>query len=71
MRISALLNQVKSKIYEAYPSAVGKVLRIDVISRYPVPDIALAFLEKAADVASQLNIAITHQTYSGAHSDAE
>jgi hypothetical protein len=71
-KLNAYFGFVESgKIYEAYPSAVGKVLRIDVISRYPVPDIALAFLEKAAAVASQLNIAVTHQTYSGAHGDAE
>jgi hypothetical protein len=57
------------QIYEAYPSAVGKVLRIDVISRYPMPDIALTFLEKAAAVASQLKI--TQRTYSGVHSDVK
>jgi hypothetical protein len=57
------------QIYEAYPSAVGRALRIDVISRYSVPDIALTFLEKAAAVSSQLNIAITHRTYPGTHSD--
>jgi hypothetical protein len=59
------------QIYKAYPSAAGRTLRIDVISRYPVPDIALTFLEEAADVASQLNITITHQIYSGTESDAK
>jgi hypothetical protein len=51
------------QIYESYPTAAGKALRIDVISRYPVPDVALAFLEKAAAVASQLNITVTHRIY--------
>jgi hypothetical protein len=59
------------QIYEAYPSAVGRTLRIDVISRYPVPDVALTFLEDAAAVASQLNIAITHQIYPDADADAK
>ncbi len=61
-KINAYLAFVKSgQIYEDYPTAAGKALRIDVITRYPVPDVALAFLEKAAAVASQLNIAITHR----------
>jgi hypothetical protein len=71
-KLNAYFGFVESgQIYEAYPSAAGRTLRIDVISRYPVPDIALAFLEKAATVASQLNITIAHQTYSGAHGDTE
>jgi hypothetical protein len=65
-KLNAYFGFVESgQIYEAYPSAVGKALRIDVITRYPVPDIALTLLEKAAAVASQLNITITHRTYSG------
>jgi hypothetical protein len=71
-KLNAYFGFVESgQIFEAYPSAVGRTLRIDVISRYPVPDIALTFLEEAAAAASQLNIAITHQTYSGADSDAK
>jgi hypothetical protein len=61
-KINTYLAFVESgQIYEDYPTAAGKALRIDVITRYPVPDAALAFLEKAAAVASQLNIAITHR----------
>jgi hypothetical protein len=44
------------QIYEDYPTAAGKALRIDVISRY---------LEKAAAVASQLSIAITQRHIGG------
>lgn len=63
-KINVYLGFVESgQIYEAYPSAAGKALRIDVISRYPVPDVALTVLEKAAAVASQLNITITHRTH--------
>jgi hypothetical protein len=51
------------QIYEDYPAAAGKVLRIDVISRYPLPDAGLTLLEQAAAVASQLNIAVTHRIY--------
>ncbi len=50
------------QIYEDYPMAAGKALRIDVISRYPMPDAALIFLEEAAAVASRLKITITYRT---------
>jgi hypothetical protein len=51
------------QIYEAYPAAAGKTLRIDIVSRYQMPDAALTFLEKAATVASQLDITITQRTH--------
>jgi hypothetical protein len=64
-KLNSYLSFVESgQIYKDYPEASGKTLRIDVISRYPVPDAALAFLEKAAAVASQLNIAFAHRTHS-------
>jgi hypothetical protein len=69
-KLNAYFGFVESgQIYEAYPSAVGRALRIDVIFRYPAPDIALTLLEKAATVASHLNIAITHRTYLGTQPD--
>jgi hypothetical protein len=71
-KLNAYFGFVESgQIYQAYPSASGRTLRIDVVSRYRMPDIALAFLEKAAAVASQLNMTITHRIYSGAHGDAK
>jgi hypothetical protein len=51
------------QIYEAYLAAAGWALRIDVASRYPMPDAALTLLEKAATVASQLGVTITHRTH--------
>jgi hypothetical protein len=66
-KLNSYLGFVESgQIYKDYPEAAGKTLRIDVISRYPVPDAALTFLEEAAAVASQLSITITHRTYHGA-----
>jgi hypothetical protein len=63
-KLNAYFGFVESgQIYEDYPTAAGKALRIDIVTRYPVPDTASSFLEKAADVASQLNITITHRTH--------
>jgi hypothetical protein len=50
------------QIYEEYPTAVGRPLRIDILSRYPVPAVVRPFLEEAAKVAAQLNIGITQRT---------
>jgi uncharacterized protein DUF6572 len=63
-KLNAYFGFVESgQIYEAYPAAVGRALRIDILSRYPMPDAALTLLEKAATVASQLGITIAHRTH--------
>ena len=63
-KLNAYLGFVESgQIYENYPAAAGKALRIDVVSRYPMPAAGLTFLENAAKVASQLNITIAHRTH--------
>jgi hypothetical protein len=61
-KLNAYFGFVESgQIYESYPDAVGKALRIDVIGRYPIPTVGIAFLEKASAVASKLQIAITNR----------
>ncbi len=63
-KLNAYFGFVESgQIYEDYPTAAGKRLRIDVISRYPMPDAAVTFRDEAADVASRLDITITYRTY--------
>jgi hypothetical protein len=60
-KINTYLGFVQSgQIYEDYPAAVGKTLQIEVISRFPIPDVAVTFLDHASAVASQLDITITH-----------
>jgi len=46
------------QIYDEYPAATGRPLRIDIISRYPMPEASRRFLEKASDAASKLNLTI-------------
>lgn len=53
------------EIYGAYPNAATKTLRIDVICRYQPPAAAIAFLEKASAVASQLGLTIRHRLHPG------
>jgi hypothetical protein len=59
-KLNAYFSFVESgQIYEAYPEANGKLLRIDIVSRYPFPEAGLEFLEKASAAASKLNMKVT------------
>jgi hypothetical protein len=51
------------QIYESYPDAKGKALRIDIVSKFAPPDVALKFLEKASAVAAQLNLTVTQRVH--------
>jgi hypothetical protein len=50
------------QINEEYPIADGKSLRIDLISRYPLPAIAVNFLNNAKTVAEELAISLQWKT---------
>lgn len=61
-KINTYLAFVESgQIYEEYPSAKGRTLRIDILSRFPMPNAGYTFLKKASAVAAQLNIGITQR----------
>lgn len=63
-KINAYFAFVESgEIYGLYPSAAAKGIRIDVIGRYDPPVEAIAFLEKASEVASQLGLVIRHRLH--------
>ena len=51
------------QIYMDYPDAFGKNLRIEIISRYPIPNAGVDFLAKAAIVAAELDIAMTQRMH--------
>jgi len=62
-KLNAYFGFVESgQIYEAYPEASGQALRIDVVSKFPIPEAGLAFLKKASAVAAQLNMTVAHRT---------
>lgn len=61
-KLNAYFDFVESgQIYKSYPDAVGKKLNIDIVSKHPLPDIALGFLDKAAIFASKLNLTLSHR----------
>jgi len=61
-KLNAYFGFVESgQLYEAYPNANGRPLRIDVVSKFSLPQAALTFLEKASAVAAQLKVTVTHR----------
>ena len=58
-KLNAYFGFVESgQIQEAYPTARGKPLRIDIVSRYPLPTTAVDFLKNANAVAEELAISL-------------
>jgi hypothetical protein len=47
------------EIFDAYPGAKGRKLRINVICRFEPPDQAVAFLEKARTVAGEYDCTLS------------
>jgi hypothetical protein len=63
-KLNAYFGFVESgQIYEAYPDADGPPLRIDIVSKFPIPEAGLAFLEKASAVAAELNMTVAHRLH--------
>lgn len=51
------------QIYASYPDAREKALRIDIVSKFAPPEMALKFLEKASAVAARLNLTIAQRVH--------
>ena len=61
-KLNAYFDFVQSgQIFEVRPEARGKKLRIDLLTKYKLPDKAGRFLQIAANAAKQLNIEIAHR----------
>jgi hypothetical protein len=61
-KINSYLEFVESgQIYQEYPGANSRILRIDLVSKYPMPDIGPAFLKHVSAVVGQLGMTITHR----------
>jgi Family of unknown function (DUF6572) len=58
-KFNAYLDFVESgQLWEECPDAGSRLVVIDVIFRFPPPELALELLEKAADVAAELDIRV-------------
>jgi hypothetical protein len=53
------------QIWKSYPQAIGRQIVIDVIGKFPLPQIAIDFLHRAADACAALNVKIRHRHHPG------
>jgi hypothetical protein len=61
-KLNAYFDFVQSgQIFEVRPGARGKKLRIDLLTKYPLPDKAVQFLQIASNAARQLDIEIAYR----------
>jgi hypothetical protein len=61
-KLNAYFDFVQSgQLFELRPGSRGKKLRIDLLTKYPLPDKAGRFLLIASDAANQLDIEIAHR----------
>lgn len=58
-KLNSYFEFVESKqIFEEYPIALGRNLRIDVIGKHPLPRSGELFFKQACDVAKELELAV-------------
>jgi hypothetical protein len=61
-KLNAYFDFIQSgQIYEVRPEALRKAIRIDLLTRHPLPEKAQSFLSIAAKTAAQINVQITHR----------
>lgn len=60
-KLNAYFDFIESgEIFQSYAKAAGRKIIIDVIGRFPVPEIGLGFLEKANEACADLGIKVRH-----------
>jgi hypothetical protein len=60
----------EGQLVESYPSAAGRKQVIDVITRYPLPAVGIALLDRARESFSDLQIAIRSRCIPGETPDS-
>ena len=64
-KLNAYFRFVESgQIWESYPEAAGRQIVIDVIGRFPLPQIGIDFLKRASDACADLDVRIRYRHYS-------
>ena len=61
-KLNAYFNFIESgQIWESYPEASGRQLVIDVISRFPLPELGIDLLKRASEACSNLGVRIRYR----------
>lgn len=53
------------QVLESYPQAVGRQLVIDVVGKFPIPQVGLDLLQHASAISSELRVSIRNRFYPG------
>ena len=65
-KLNAYFRFIESgQIWQSYPDAAGRQIVIDVIGRFPLPQLGIEFLTKASDACAGLGIRIRYRHYRG------
>jgi hypothetical protein len=65
-KLNAYFGFIESgQIWESYPEAAGRQLVIDVIGRFPIPQVGIDLLKRASDACVDLGIRIRYRHYPG------
>jgi hypothetical protein len=65
-KLNAYFRFVESgQIWESYPEAAGRQVVIDVIGRFPLPQVGIDFLKRASDTCADLGVRIRYRHYPG------
>jgi Family of unknown function (DUF6572) len=63
-KLSAYFRFVETgQIWESYAEAAGRQIVIDVVGKFPIPQIGIDFLHRAADACSSLNVKICYRQH--------
>ncbi len=65
-KLNAYFQFIESgQVWDSYPAGKDKQLRINVVFRFAPPAVATEFLARAADVASELDVLVSYETFEG------
>ena len=65
-KLNSYFNFIESgQIFDEYPNAKGRKLVIDVVTRFPLPEIGVQFLEKANAACADLDVKVRNTYFPG------
>lgn len=65
-KLNAYFSFIESgQIWESYPEAIGRKLIVDIVGRFPIPQVGLDLLEQASIAGAELNVKIRRRYFSG------
>jgi hypothetical protein len=71
-KLNAYFSFVESgQIWQSYPEASGRQIVIDVVGKFPLPQIGIDLLTRASDACADLGVRIRYRHYPGPQQQEE